>query len=170
MLLGMFTAAIGRVVEESRRPSLAKGPIIANVDPEPASGGLPLGQHRHGRVIPMQTFGAEHVLADQLVQGRQHRGRRADQIGEGRQIEVNAFSGVALALAVERLVLPILLEEDHRQQAGADPAARNDMEGCRRLADPLAVPAAELLAYGLPDEPAARDDIERLGHRLTDLR
>jgi hypothetical protein len=170
MLLGMFAAAIGRIVEEGRRPPLAKGPIIANVDPEPASSGLPLGQHRHGRVIPMQTFGAEHVLADQLVQGRQHRGRRADQIGEGRQVEVDAFSGVTLALAVERLVLPILLEEDHGQKAGADPPARDDVEGCWRLADPLAIPAAELLAHGLPDEPAARDHIERLGHRLADLR
>jgi hypothetical protein len=30
----------------------------------------------------MQTFGAEHVLADQLVQRCQDGGRRADQVGE----------------------------------------------------------------------------------------
>jgi hypothetical protein len=170
MLLGMFTAAIGRVVEESRRPSLAKGPIIANVGPKPASGGLPLGQHRHGRVVAMQPLGTEHVLTNELVERRQDGSGRADQVGERRQVEIDTLASVALALPVQRLVLAVLLEEDHRQQAGADPAARDDVEGCRRLADPLAVPAAELLAHGLPDEPAARDDIERLGHRLTDLR
>ena len=43
------------------------------------------------------------------------------------------------------------------------------MEGCRWLGDRLAVPAGELLAHGLLHEPAARDDIERLGDRLADL-
>ena len=67
-------------------------------------------------------------------------------------------------------MLAVLLEQDHRQQAGADPAARDDVEGRRRLGHRPAVPAAELLAHGLPHEPAPRNDIERLGDGLADLR
>ena len=62
-----------------------------------------------------------------------------DMVGQGGDVEIDAFPGVAFALPVERLVLPILLEQDHRQQAGADPAARNHMEGRRRLGHRRAV-------------------------------
>ena len=90
-------------------------------------------------------------------------------IGHGRDVELDAFPGIALALAVEWLMDAVLLEQDHRQQAGADPAARDDVEGCRWLGDRLAVPAGELLAHGLPHEPAPRDDVEGLGDDLADL-
>jgi hypothetical protein len=40
-------------------------------------------------------------------------------------------------------VLAILLEEKHRQQAGARPAAGRDVERRRRLADLLAIPAGD---------------------------
>jgi hypothetical protein len=63
----------------------------------------------------------------------------------------------------------VLLEQDHRQQAGTDPAARDDVEGSRRLGDRLAIPAGELLAHGLAHKPAARDDIEGFGDDLADL-
>jgi hypothetical protein len=97
------------------------------------------------------------MLTDQLVQRREDRGGGADEVGEGRQVEIDALTGIALALPVQRLVLAVLLEEDHRQETGADPAARDDMEGCWRLADPLAVPTAHLLAPSLLHEPAARN-------------
>jgi transposase InsO family protein len=48
-------------------------------------------------------------------------------------------------LAIERLMLPKLLEQDHRQQAGPHQAAGDHMERCWRLADLLAIPARELL-------------------------
>jgi hypothetical protein len=63
----------------------------------------------------------------------------------------------------------VLLEQDHRQQAGPDPPTGDDVKGCRRLRDRLAVAAGELLAHGLPHEPAARDDVEGLGDDLADL-
>ena len=44
------------------------------------------------------------------------------------------------------------------------------MEGRRRLRDPLAVPAGELLADGLDHLPLARDDFQRLGDVLAELR
>src|SRR5919106_1761467 len=44
------------------------------------------------------------------------------------------------------------------------------MEGRRRLRNPLAVPAGELLADGLNHLPLARDDFQRLGDVLAELR
>src|SRR5882672_10693603 len=49
-------------------------------------------------------------------------------------------------------------------------AARDHMEGRRRLRDRLARPAAELLAHVLGHEPLPRDDIEGFGDILPDLR
>ena len=118
----------------------------------------------------MQAFRRQHVGLDQVVQRLQRRGARAHLVGQGRGAEIDALSRVAIALTVQRLMRPILLEEDRRQQVGAGPAARRRMEGRRRLRDPLAIAARELLADRLDHLPAARDHLERLGHVLADLR
>ena len=54
-------------------------------------------------------------------------------------------------------MLPELLEQDHRQQAWAGPAAGQDMERRRRLADLLAIAAGELLADVLDHLPLPRE-------------
>ena len=111
----------------------------------------------------MDALGGEHVAADQLVQ-RAQRGRAgADPIGQRRDVEVDALAGIALALPVERLVLAVLGEQDHRQQARPGAAARDDMERRRRLGDRLAGPAGELLAHGLDHLPVPRHHLQRLG-------
>jgi hypothetical protein len=103
------------------------------------------------------------------MQGRERRGAGADLVGEGREAELDAFTGVALDLPVQRLVLAELLEEDCRQQVRASPAPRRRVERRRGLADPLAVPAGELLPHGLHHLPAARDHLQRLGDILAEL-
>jgi hypothetical protein len=90
-------------------------------------------------------------------------------VGQSRQTERHAFPGIAFGLAIERLMLAKLLEQDHRQQAGPHQAARDYMERCRRLADLLAIPARELLADILDDLPLPRDRFQRLGDRLPKL-
>ena len=170
--LRMLAAAIAGIAEERRRradPALAEGPVVANIDPQSAGHGLALGQHRHGGVVAVQALGAEHVAADELVERHQHGGAGADVIGHGRHVDRDAFASIALALPVERLMGAILLEQNHRKQAGSGAPAGNNMEGCRWLGDRLAVPARELLAHGLLHEPAARNDIERLGDGLADF-
>jgi hypothetical protein len=59
-------------------------------------------------------------------------------------------------------MLPELLEQDHRQQAGAGPAPGQHMKRRRRLADLLAVAAGKLLADMLDHLPLPGDDLQRL--------
>ena len=159
----------GVAVERGGRGAAAEGAVVADVDPEPAGVGLALRQHRHRGVVAVQPLGGEHVRGDPVVQRRERGGAGADLVGERREAEIDAFAGIALGLAVQRLVLAELLEEDRRQQVRPGPAARRRMERRRRLADPLAVPAGELLAHGLDHLPAARDHLERLGDVLAEL-
>jgi hypothetical protein len=90
-------------------------------------------------------------------------------IGQGRDVEVDAFAGIAFALPVQRLMLAILAVKDHRQQARPDMAAWNRVERRRRLGDLLARPAAELLAHGLDHLPLARHHLQGFGDRLAEL-
>ena len=86
----------------------------------------------------MQALSRQNVAFDQPVQGPQGGGAGADLVSERREAKIHAFSGVAFALAIERLMLTKLLEQDHRQQIGASEAARRHMEGRRRLGDRFA--------------------------------
>jgi len=95
-------------------------------------------------------------------------GDGADLVGQRGEAELDAFAGVSVGLPVERLMPAELLEHDHRQKAGAGPAARRGVEQ-RRLGDALAVAAGELLAHRLDDLPPARDDLQRVGDVLAHL-
>jgi hypothetical protein len=97
----------------------------------------------------MQPLGGHDVRQQPVVQGSQRRATGAHLVSQRRQAERHALARVALGLAVERLMLPVLLEQDHRQQAGTRPAARHHTERRRRLLDGFAVPARELLAHVL---------------------
>ena len=166
----VLAAAIGRVVEQHRRRVRSgEGAVVANIGPQPAGGGLALREDRHRRIVAVQPAGGQHVMTDQGVKGSQSGCRGPDLVGQGRDVEGDTLAGIALALPVQRLVAAVLLEQHHRQQPGAEPPARDDVEGRGWLRDRLAVPAGELLAHGLAHEPAARDDVEGLGDDLTDL-
>ena len=117
----------------------------------------------------MQSFGGKDMGLDPPDQRLQHRAAGADLVGQGGEAERHAFPGIAFGLAVQRLMLAELLEQDHRQEAGAGPAARDDMERRRRLADLLAVAARELLAHVLDHLPLPRDHLQRLGDVLAEL-
>ena len=140
------------------------------IDPRPPGGALALGQHRYRGVVAMQAFRRHDMGLDQVVQRLQRHRARAHLVGQGRQAEIDAFARVTVALAVQRLMRAVLLEQDHRQQVLAGPAPRRRMERRRRLADLLATPAGELLAHRLDDLPLTRDHLQRLGHVLADLR
>jgi hypothetical protein len=91
-------------------------------------------------------------------------------IRHGRDRELDPFARVLLALPVERLMIGVFVDQDHRQQARPGKAPRDHMERGGRLRDLLAMPAAELLPHMLGHEPLPRDDVERLGDVFADLR
>jgi hypothetical protein len=130
---------------------------------------LALRQDRHRGVVAVQPVGGQDMGLDQRMERLQRRGAGADLVGQRRDAEINALPGIALALAVERLVLPKLLEQDHGQQVRSGKAARGHMERRWRLRDRLATPARELLPYRLDHLPLPRDDLQRFGDVLTQL-
>ena len=67
----------------------------------------------------MQPLGGHDVGLQAVKQRHQHGRAGADLVGQRGQAEQHALAGIALGLAVERLMLAELLEQDHRQQAGA---------------------------------------------------
>jgi hypothetical protein len=81
----------------------------------------------------MNACCGEHVGLDQLVQRRQHRRACAYVISHCRERNVDPLSFVFLALPIERLMIGVLLDQDHRQQARPGKAARDRMEWRRRL-------------------------------------
>ena len=164
-----FPAVCREVIERGRWCPTAEGPVIAQIGPEPGRLRAAFGQKRHGRVVGMQSLGAEDMGADQRLDRLQGDGAGPDLIGERRKADLDAFLGVALGLPVQRLVLAELLEENHGQQVGTGPSPRRRMERRWRLADLLASPAGELLPHRLDHLPLARDDLQRIGDILTHL-
>ena len=170
MRLRMLALAIARVIEHRRRrPRAAKRPVVAHIDPASPGVGFALGQHRHGRVVPMQALGRHDMGFDKAPERIERRADRPHRVGHGRQRDRHAFQGVALGLTVQRLMLAELLEHDHRQQARPRPAPGDDMERRRRLADLLAVPAGELLPHRLDHLPLTRHRFQRPRHVLAEL-
>jgi hypothetical protein len=114
MGLGMLTTPVARVIEHRRRRlRAAKGSIIPHVDPTSPSVGLALGQDRNGRIVAMQPLGCKNVCFDTLEKRLERRAARSDLVSQGGQAQRHTFSGVTFGLAVERLMLSELLEQDH---------------------------------------------------------
>ena len=170
MPLGMDPGPIGRVEEHGcGRIGAAERTIVSDVGPNPPGTGLHLGEHRHGRVIAMDALGGEDMRLDQFVQRHQRGGTGADVIRHGRDRELDPLAGILLALSVERLMVGVLLDQHHRQQAWPGKPTGDRVERRGRLRDRLTRPAAELLPYMLGHEPLPRHHIERLGDVLADL-
>ena len=64
----------------------------------------------------MQTLRREHMRRDELVQRAQREGARPHLVGQRRDAELDALASVSLALAVQRLMLPVLLIDDGGEQ------------------------------------------------------
>ena len=82
----------------------------------------------------MQPLGRQDMALDQRMKRLQDRRAGADLVGQRRHAQIDAFAPIALALAVQRLMLAELLEQDHGQQVRSGKAARRHMERRRRLA------------------------------------
>jgi hypothetical protein len=77
----------------------------------------------------MNALGSEDVRLDQLIE-RHQRGRAgADMIGHRRHRQLDPLACKLFALAVERLMVGVFVDQDHRQQARPGKAACDCMEG-----------------------------------------
>src|SRR6516225_7269749 len=170
MRFRVLTGSVARVIEHGRRRRpAAKWSIIAHVDPTSPDVSLALGQYRNRRVSTVQPLGRKNVRFDALEDRLEHGATGPDLISQGRQTKWHTFPGVALGLAIERLMLAKLLEQDHGEKAGSGPAPRGRVKRRWCLADLLAVPARELLPHMLDHLPLARDHFQGLGDGLTEL-
>ena len=79
------------------------------------------------------------------------------------RLERDAFALEPIALAVEGLVQTVLLEDEVRQEVRPEHATRGNVEGCRWLADLLALAARDLLADRLDHFVASGHSLERFG-------
>jgi len=166
----MLAGSVGRVEERGcgwRMPG--EWPVVAHIGPHAAGTRLALGQNRHGRIVGMDALACEDVRLDRLDQRHQRCSSGADPVGERGHIEWNALVSVGRALPVERQMQPVFGKQDVGEQSRAGAAARNGVEGCRRLGDRLAGPAGELLAHVLDHLPLPRNELQRLRHVLADL-
>ena len=106
MRLRMFAAAIARIVEQRRwRCGAAERAIVADIRPDPPRVGLEPGKHRNRGVVGVQAFCSQNMRFEQHMQWTQHRCAGTDLVGERRQTELDALQRIAIALAVERLML-----------------------------------------------------------------
>ena len=117
----------------------------------------------------MDALSGEDMGADRLDQRHQRRRRRADPVGQRRDVEIDAFPGIDRALPVERQMQAVLGEQDMGEQLWPGAPARDRVRWGGRLADRFAGPAGELLAHVLDHLPLARNELQRLGHVLADL-
>ena len=164
VLIGIGRRAISGEAEERRRWRAAiPGAVITDIGPETSLFRATPRQKRHCRIVAMQTVGGTNMGFDQGVDRLQGDSRVTDQVCQGGQAQFDAFTGKALCLPVQRLVLTIFLKDEHGDQAWPGPSTRDRMERGRRLADLLAGPAGELLTHGLDHLPAPRDHLQRLG-------
>ena len=94
MLLRMLTATIRRVEEHGRwRIWPGKRAVVAHIGPE---GG------RHCGVVGVDAFGRKDMAPDRVNQRHQGCGGAAHPICQRRDIEVDAFTLVDVALTIER--------------------------------------------------------------------
>ena len=117
----------------------------------------------------MDALGGEDMRPDRLDQRHQRCRRRADPVGQRRDIEFDAFARIDGALTIERQMQAVFGEQDMGEQRGPGTSARDRVRWRRRLGDRLAGPAGELLAHVLDHFPLARNELQRLGHVLADL-
>src|SRR5438876_535333 len=171
VLTRMLTLAIRGVAKPYRRRiGAARGSIITHVDPQPPLLGLASArcQHRHRAIVDVELLGREHVPAQRLNEWLHQGTGRPDPLGECRAIQLDAVSGIDLALAIKRQMIAILGHQHVCQESGTCHTARDGARGCWRLDDLLTAGAA-VLGPHMPDHlPVLRHVLEHLGDILTE--
>jgi hypothetical protein len=160
-----LATAVGAVeVGGCRRSVAAERPVVAHVDPQPPGLGAaePRRQHRDCGVIAMDLCGGEDMALDPGDHRIEQPGRLADPVAQGRAVEVQAFPGVDLGLAMQRQVVTVLRHQQMCQQARCGAATWRGHRRCRGLGNGV----ARIAGIFRPD---VADDLEVPGHVVEHL-
>ena len=163
--LGVLALAIDAVAIIDRRGrGRSPGPLIAHDHPEPTRPGAAAAWVLDGDrgVIGMHSLSGADVLADGLGDRGHQPGGPADPVSQGRAIQLHALARVNIRLPVQGQVVAILGHHHVGEKRRAWAAALDGQAGHRRLADGLAVAAAQL-------GPHMDHDLEVRGHVLEHL-
>ena len=120
VLLRVFALAVGRVGEpHGWRGLVARGPVVADIGPEPSGLGpaAPRIEHRNRGVVGVQGRSRADMIADRPGQGLEEEGQATHPLGQGRAIQIEAGAG-------EDLVVEQLLGS--RQEDLADGRVRSE--------------------------------------------
>ena len=115
----MHTTSIGTVeIGGSRSRRSGKQSVVADIDPQPSGRGSPepRRQYWHCRIVTMDLFGCEHMLADRGHHRVEQPGGLTHPVTQRRAIEVNALSGIDLALAIQRQMIDKLRHQQMRER------------------------------------------------------
>ena len=92
---------------------------------------MAFGQNLDRGVVAVEPLSGQDVGFETLEHRLHHGAHRTELIGQGGEAERHAFGGKLLGQAVQGLVLNELLIGDQGQEAGAGPAARDNVEASR---------------------------------------
>lgn len=128
-MIGIGCRTVAREAEERGRwRATIPGLVITDISPKPSLLRTAARQKRHCRVVAVQAMSGAYVVLDQGMDRLQRNSRVPDQVSQGRQAQFYTFTGEAFGLPVQRLVLPVFLEDKHGDQAGPGPTTRDRME------------------------------------------
>lgn len=117
MPLGMLARPIARGLERRRRRILAAERADRRARrPRPDRSPLAPCEAWDGGVIAMQLIASQDMTLNQRVRRAQRRRASIHLIGQCRRAQLDALADIALALAVQRLILAEPFEQDHRRQ------------------------------------------------------
>ena len=142
----MLILAIFRVCKPGGGRSVFSGrPIVAHVGPETARFGPAVAgsKYRNRCVIGMDLRSCQHMLANRLGQRSRKLAGSAHPAGQCRAIQIDAFAGVDLRLAIKWLVVTVLGDQYVSQKTGATQAALNRPRRSRRLNNTFAACTCE---------------------------
>lgn len=164
MRAGMFASPVsGVAAHEGRRPWAAEGAIITHVIPDTGDLGLVFGKEGNRGVVGVEPLGGQHMGIVQQGDRPERGADGTDLIGERREAQGDPFRLQSVALAIERLMQSVFLEDEICEKVRTEHAPGRHVEGRRCLADLLALAARDLLAHGT-------DDLVAGGHLLKRFR
>jgi hypothetical protein len=148
----------------------APGPVIAGVNPTPASLGAAATrvEHWNGRIIGKQLLGCEDVFGQPGLQWLQPPHGSANPIGERRAVELNALPREDLALPIKRKVIAVFGDQHMGQESGrSEPFADRALRG-GRLMNAAAGAAAITRSADADDPKPRRHMVKHLTDGLAD--